>query len=340
MTAYSPSPIDRFMHLIQHLSVPYWLTFFLLFILQSIINHILAWIDGWLPAFTFSQIILLFPLWQWGTLAAIIYLNRTSETAISRFRPLLDCDDDAVEKMRYEFTTMPTRGVILSGVFWVMVYSLLTWLSYDVFYVGYGLGDLFQVWTFLQGLVCFAIASVIYYHSMRQLLLVNRIVKMVKRFNLFQLQPVYAFSRLTSRTGITWMFLLVLTLLTFPLSLARWLALVILGLQVVFALSAFVLPLRSVNHHLVLEKRRLMGENRRRVESALSQLHQRLDQNEFSEMELLHNAIGGLTAERDILAKISTWPWNASTLTGFLSATVLPIVLLVIQIAIQKWLGG
>ena len=340
MPPYPPSLIDRFMRWVQRLPVPYWATYFLLFVLQSSINHVIAWVDGWLPPFTFTQVTLLFPLWQWGTLAAITYLNITSEAALSKFRSLLDCDQDAIEKMQYELTTMPRRGVILNGGLWVIVYIFLTWLSYDAFYVGYGLGMSSQVFLFLEGLICFATASVIYYHSLRQLWLVNRIVQMVKRFNLFNLQPVYAFSQLTSRTGIAWMVLLGLTLLTFPLDLAKWLALAVLALQVLLAISAFVLPLRFVNLHLIAEKRKLLSKNSQRIEAALAQLHQRLDQNEFGEMELLHNAIDGLTDERDILAKIPTWPWKSSTLTGFLSAIVLPVVLLLIQIAIQKWLGS
>ena len=340
MPPYPPSLIDRFMNWIQRLPVPYWLTYFLLFILESMINHVIAWVDGWLPPFTFTQVILLFPLWQWGTFAALTYLNTTSEAALARFRPLLDCDEAAIDKKAYEMTTMPRRGVILSGLLWLIVYSMLTWLAYDAFYVGYGLGISSQVFIFLEGLVCFATGSVIYYHSLRQLWLVNRLVQMVKRFNLFSLQPVHAFSRLTARTGITWMFLLALTLLTFPLDMARWLMLVMWAFQVGLALAAFILPLRFVNYHLIAEKRRLLADNSRRIESALGQLHQRLDQNEFSEMELLHNAIEGLTAERDILAKIPTWPWKTSTLTGFLSAIVLPVVLLLIQIMVQKWLGG
>lgn len=34
-----------------------------------------------------------------------------------------------------------------------------------------------------------------------------------------------------------------------------------------------------------------------------------------------------------------TWPWRSGKLTGFLSALVLPILLFVIQLGIQKWLS-
>lgn len=337
---YPPSFLDRFMRAIQRLPFPYWLTYFLLFVLQSALNHILAWMDGWLPTFTFNAIMLIFPLWQWCTLAIITYLNTTSEAALSSFRPLLVVDEDALKRLRCEFTTMPTRGVIFNGVIWIVVYVLLTYLTYDAFYVKYGLGNFFQLFVFLQGLICYSTASVIYYHSLRQLWLVNRTVKMVKRFNLFNLDPVYAFSRLTSRTGVSWMILLGLTLLMFPLELAKGLMVVILGFQVVLAVAAFVLPLRFVNHHLVSEKRRLLKEHNQRIESTLDNLHRALDKNKTDAAEQLGNTLVGLHTEREILRDISTWPWRTGTLTGFLSAIVLPIALLLIQLGIEKWMGG
>jgi len=340
MHPYPPSFIDRFMRFIQRLPIPYWLTYFLLFILESVINHVWAWIDGWLPVFTFNKLLLVFPLWQWGTLAAIAYLNITSEAILPSFRELLEIEDDSLEKLKYEFTTLPTRGLMLSGVMWIFAYLMLTYLTYDAFYVRYGLENSFKVFIFLEGLICYSTGSVIYYHSIRQLWLVSGTVKTVKRFNLFHLGPVYAISRLTSRTGISWMFLLGLTLLLFPLDLAKGLTLIILGFQVVIALVAFILPLRFVYYHLVSEKRRLLAELNHQIETTMKRLHHSLDKDKVDEASQFANALMGLNSEREILMGISTWPWRTGTLTTFLSAIFLPIVLLLIQIVIQKWLGS
>lgn len=327
------------MRFFQRLSIPYWLTYLLIFTLESVINHVLAWIDGWLLVFTFNKLLLVFPLWQWGTLAAITFLNVTSEAILPSFRELLDFDDDMLEKLKYEFTTLPIRGVILSGAIWIFAYLILTYLSYEAIYVNYGFGNTFKVFIFLEGLIGYATGSVIYYHSIRQLWLVSRTVKMIKRFNLFNLGPVYDFSRLTSRTGISWMFLLGMTLLLFPLDLAKGLTVAILGFQVIIALVAFVLPLRFVYYHLVLEKRRLLGELNQQIELTVKRLHQSLNQDKVDEASQIGNTLMGLNSEREILMDIPTWPWRTGTLTAFLSAIFLPIVLLLIQIVIQKWLG-
>jgi hypothetical protein len=336
---YAPSFIDRFMGFVERLPGPYWLTLLVLFVLQSIIVHVLAWVDGWLSAPVFSPILLLYPLWLWGPLAIMRYLNSTSLEALSSFSPLLDVEEERLKRLKDEFTTMPARSVILSGVMWSIVYVILVYLNFEAF-AAYGMGTVFTLILFLEGLLSFSTGSAIYYHSFRQLRLVSRTVKMVRQVNLFQLDPVYAFSRVTSRTGMSWMIMLSLTLLTFPMQLANVLVLAMLVLQVVLALAAFVLPLQFVNHHLVSEKRRLLAEVNQRVERTSKRLHRCLDESEMGEVAQQSSAMTGLKAERDILASIPTWPWREGTLTRFLSVVMLPIILILLKIVIENWLGA
>jgi hypothetical protein len=192
----------------------------------------------------------------------------------------------------------------------------------------------------VEGLFCFATGGVIYYHSLRQLWLVNRTVKTVKRYNLFNLDPVYSFSRLTARTGISWVFMLMLNLLLFPFGVALELILFIAVIQVVLALAAFILPLQVVNNRLTAEKQRLLAETQQRVEATLNRLHEHIDKNKLDDVDQINNAISGLRAERDVLEKIPTLPWRTETLTRFLSAIILPILLLLVQIIVEKWLGS
>jgi len=337
---YAPSLIDLFMGLVERLPGPYWLTYLALIVLQSLALHVLAWIDGWLPAYTFSPVLLMFPLWLWGPLTIMSYLNSIAREALDAFRPLLDLDEQGLGRLQAEFTTMPARGVTLNGLLWAVVYGILTALSFDDISASYGLGRVTALILVLEGLVTYATGSAIYYHSLRQLKLVSRTVKMVQQVNLFHLDPAYAFSRLTARTGVSWMIMLSLTLLTFPIQLANAPILAVLALQLLLALAAFVLPLRSVNHRLVSEKRRLMAEFHARVERTLERLHADLDNNELGAMDKLNDAIAGLNMEHEILTRIPTWPWRAGTLTSFLSALVLPIILFLIQLAIQNWFGG
>jgi hypothetical protein len=135
------------------------------------------------------------------------------------------------------------------------------------------------------------------------------------------------------------MIMLSLSLLLYPMQLATAPVLAIWVLQVVLAVAAFVLPLWFVHRRLVYEKRRLLAELNRRLEAKLERLHRCLDDNEIGEVDQINSAMSALNAERDILARIPTWPWRSGTLTSFLSVMVLPIILFLIQLVIENWLG-
>lgn len=337
---YPPSFVDRLMGSVQRLPVPYLLTYFLLFLIESALFHIIAWVDGWLPAYTLSGFAIMFPLWLWMPLAIMTYLNSVSLEALADFRPLMDIPDETMRRLEYEFTTMPARSVLISGVVWSIVYFAITHLALDSMYETYGFGRLTMGTSTVRGWISFFIGSAIYYHTIRQLRLVNRTVRMVGPFDLFHLEPVYAFSALTSRTGVSWVVLISLSLLTVPIQAAPIPTLALLVLQLGLALAAFVLPLRVVNSRLVSEKRRLLAELDQRVKKTLASLHRCFDSNDLGEVAQLNTAIAGLNAEREILTKIPTWPWRAGMLTGFLSIVVLPIMLFILQLALARWFSG
>ena len=337
---YPPSFLDRFMDFVQRQRIPYWLTYLCCLFLEVALLHILAWVDGWMPIFTFNIIITVFPIWLWFPMIIMTYVDSVALDALNSFRPLLKIDDDELNRLKYEFSTMPPRGVLLSGLFWGVNYLLLTYLGYQVFYVAYGLGTFLTVVIFITGLISYLTGSAIYYHSLRKLGLVNRTVRMAKQLNLFRLDPVYAFSRVTSLIGISWMFMLTLTLLTLPVRLVTGLGVAILAVQIVLAIAAFVLPLWFVHRRLEAEKIRLTSELNLRVESTIKLLHAALDDNKLENSSHFSDALTSLGAEREVLNAIPTWPWRAGTLTGFLSAIVLPIVIFLVQFAVEKWLGG
>lgn len=333
---YPPSFVDRLMNAVTRLPVPYWLTYLVLFLLQSFAFHVLSWVDGWLPAYTFNALLLLFPLWLWAPLAIITYLNRVSRDALSNFGVLLDYTPERMKNLEYEFTTMPPKPVILSAIFWAVMYLIFNLLAYQTVYVAIGYGQIMTVMNIIEGLITFLIGSVIYYHSLRQLRLVDRTVRMVRQFDLFRLDPVYAFSLLTSQTGMAWMLLLTLTLLMIPIQIALIPSIIMLSFQVGLAVAAFVLPLRIVNRRLVSEKRGLLAAVDQRVRSTLERLNRSFDEDNFDRMDELNTALTSLNTEREILAKIPTWPWRAGVLSAFLSVVVLPIALFILQLLISK----
>jgi hypothetical protein len=336
---FPPSYLDRFMDAIERLPIPYWLTYSSLFVIQGLLLHVLSWLDGWLPAYTFEGILLLHPLWLWVPFAIMTYLNRTSLEAITSFSPLLGDDVEAVDRLRHEFTTMPNRGVLMSVTIWALLYVLFLSIALRPLVAVYEFGPFITAISVVLGVFSFTQGGTMYYHSIRQLRLVSRTVQRVKHFNVFQIEPVYAFSRLTARTGIAWVFISTALLLIIPRRFAAPFLTMAVS-QIFVAILVFALPLWSVHQRLTVEKRVLQAGLQVRVESTLAQLHRELDENEFGEIAGINDALAGLEAERAVLQRIPTWPWRPGTLSGFLSVVVLPLVIFLVQLAIENILGN
>ena len=335
--AYKASWIDRLLATVERLPIPYWRVYLALSVVEVAVIHILSWVDGWVPPFQFERFALSFPLWSWGPLAAITYLDDVALAAIREFRPLLKVDDEGLRQLEYEFTTMPSRPVIISGLFWSATYAVLYYFFGPTWTQLYSVGPLALTVGFAVGLFAFITGSTIYYHTIRQLRLVSQTVAKVSTFDLFRLDPVYAFSRLTAQTGVAWILLLTITLLLFPSRLNPIPMIILSAFQIALALAAFVLPLWSVHKRLVTEKRSLLADISSRVEAASRRLHRHLDEDDLTRIGDVKDAFAALAAERDVVGKIPTWPWRAGTLGGILSALALPIVLLLIQLLLQRW---
>ena len=83
----------------------------------------------------------------------------------------------------------------------------------------------------------------------------------------------------------------------------------------------------------------MLAAHEERLKSTLAKLHHALDEDQMTSITQLGSALEGLSMEGGILEKIRTWPWSTETLTGFLTAIVLPMALFAAQLAIQKWLN-
>ena len=330
------SPIDRFLDAVERLPVPYWLVYLLVFSLEVTLFHLIAWQDGWVARFRLEPLNFLFPLWTWGPLLAMTYLNGVALQSLRAFAPLLEDDREALSRLEVEFTCMPAGPVFVTGLIWLMIYGALILVSFESFIQLYPLGTLATGVSLITGLITFPIGGVLYYHTIRQLRLVSQTLKRVRQFNLFQLDPVYAFSRLTSQTGLIWLVMLTLSQLLFPARLLTPVWLSLYAAQAVLVFAAFVLPLWNVHQRLEAEKHRLLSESNQRLENKLQHMHRSLDVDHLDDLEVIQHALGSLAAEREFLTKIPTWPWRTSTLRGFLSALVLPVLLVLLQIFLER----
>jgi hypothetical protein len=281
-------------------------------------------------------------------LAAYHYLSRGARSTFDSFRPATRLSDAAAARLKLELATTPARPV------------LLMWLSAAMFDLASVFADAFKykdltpayaaIRVTSEGLWVGPILFVLAYLVFRQGRLVARLHQTVEHVDLLRPEPLHAMARLTARSSIALVVVVVFAGLPLPGNEGSYLfTILVFCLPVlVIALGAFFVPLRGMNQALVHEKRRLLDEVSTRIESASQGLHRLVDQEAGNEsdadasrlaqtrMDALTKALAGVIAERDFIKRLSTWPWDSTTLRAVLSAIALPLILFAVTRLLER----
>jgi hypothetical protein len=168
--------------------------------------------------------------------------------------------------------------------------------------------------------------------------MVDHIHGLVGRIHLFRAKPLYAFSGLAARTGVSFVLLSYCIIAVQPAALRESPALQMVVLAMIpTAVACFILPLRGMHRRLTAEKNRMLADASSRFETLLARLHERVDRGDLADADKLNAQIASVAAEREAVARISTWPWELTTLTGFVSALLLPVLLWVLQRVLTRY---
>jgi hypothetical protein len=62
-----------------------------------------------------------------------------------------------------------------------------------------------------------------------------------------------------------------------------------------------------------------------------------VDADDLARMDGLNKALASLVVERDLLARLPTWPWQPGTLGAFATAIVLPVALFLVTRALERF---
>ncbi len=335
---YRPSWVNRFIWWIERLPGPAWLAYLVLAsvgILTSAGESLSRQVSGNDLANAA----------YYGALPGAIFflihhLDGTTTDAIRGLRPLLAMGDDEVKDLGYRMTVIPARPALIAAVI-SMVLGPLGYLSDPV---GSGIVGL-EPWALGLRYVWETLISasflLLVYHTYRQLRLIDQLHHQIAAVDVFDQAPLYRFSRVTSQTAVGLILLLVPGILLVPadagastivLSFAWY------GAAVVVAIAAFVLPLRGMHDLVMAEKRRLGAETGRRITVTLAQIHDAVDAGDGATIGVRNGALSALIAQRDLIARVPTWPWSTGALTGFVSAMLLPIAVFLIQRVLSQYL--
>ncbi|MEO8470383.1 MAG: hypothetical protein ABI573_12040 [Chloroflexota bacterium] len=337
-TSYAPSWANLLTARLERLPGPTWLTYLVGMVAGTIFS--LLPVDLKLATPGDIGAVLYYGSLPFAIIGLIHGLDTLAGRALTALRPVLSLTDSEAARLRRELTVAPARPALVIAVFSPAV----TALSYASDPVGSGIVG----YTPLELAVRFgwesfitAVFLILIYHTLRQLRLTSQIHEQLGRVDLFDQAPLYAMSRLTSTTAIGLVLLSAPGLFLIPqdagvsyliISFAWF------GGSGAIAAAAFVLPLRGTHDRIVAEKYRLQGEVGRRLTAVIDDIHAAVDAEDQPRIEARNRALTALVAERDLIAKVPTWPWSTGALTGFVSAILLPVALFLIQRVLSQYL--
>jgi hypothetical protein len=322
---YRPSRIHKLYGWIDRLPGPYWLYYFGVILTTGLLNHIVAWNEHVLVPgeinwyFAFTAFFLAYYLF------ANDFLFRVARDSLVEFRPVLDATQDEYHRLVFEFTHLPARA---STVVFISGTSIGLALGLYLLPIAPEMNRAFpelEVPIFSLSLGMVFLASYVVVRAFR---LVSRVFDNLRTVDIYDQSSIYAMSRYSA-----WLVVLaaIPTYLTFVLApalaeITLYYFLFLVAIVYVLLLAVFWLPLRGVNRRLVLEKRRLLTEVNLRIQTTFDLIHSRIDEQEFKDIVELRETIDSLKIEKEFIESIRTWPWRPGTLTGLLSAVVLPLL--------------
>jgi hypothetical protein len=333
---YPPSWVDRFTDWVARLPGPPSLVYLGIGLLLLVVQAVALWMEEAYSIGTLPPLSLFFAAVMPFFLAQFRLLDDTASAALATLQPILEVGEEEYSELHYRLTVLPAWPTLLAGlamlitsilldVFWanpVHPDAISTALVYSVYKIVW--------WTF----------GTLAYHAVHQLRWINRILTVHTRINLFQMGPVYAFSKLAALTAAG------LAIPTYGYfiggsgALLDPIVLVQLLLILALAIVVFVWPLLGIHRLLGEEKERLLNECSLRFEAGILDLHRRMDEGKLEGMSELNSALASLEIEQNALNGISTWPWEPETVRLLITALALPLGLWIVQFVLERVLGA
>jgi hypothetical protein len=330
---YARSWVDVILAGIERLPGPTWAVYLVFVVALTGLAVVGSWVGDIAPVGTVDPIQAFWGFMMGLTLWLFHYLDGVARSALDAFRPALTATDADFARLRYELTVVPARPAALLFLFSVVmtpIYYIADPVASDVV----GLTPVGLTFRYISEVFFGSLVFVLVYHSLRQMRAVARTYSQATRIDLFHPRPLYGFSVLTARTGVAVLAVIVVPSLATPAIFstgAVWIWASYMGAGIAAAVAVFVLPLRGMHARLVAEKDRLQYDSEERLKSVLAELDQDVDAVDFARADGLNKTLGSLLQQRDVLARLPTWPWSPGTLRGFVSVILLPIALFMAQ---------
>ncbi|MEJ2512530.1 MAG: hypothetical protein P8Y72_13150 [Anaerolineales bacterium] len=320
--------------------MPAWLIYVALYLVYLIIDQSFAWLEQTTAVGQFELRRVLISIWPTLTLVILNYLDRVALAASKEFRPLRVDDEDYSEKV-FRLTNMPSGSVwILTAIGPILV--ILSY-SFDLEIVKFAdRTTISLVAELVRNVIGLTLFLVFVFHTIRQMTIVSQMQSDLTEIDLFNSTPLYAFSILTSRTGIAWVFLLSTSLTFLYLSgtayagVSTALIITFITSEIMLALASFILPLVSLHAQMEKAKGRLIDEINMYMKTSIDKMESELKILDPGKASAKRDLVETLKMQQSYVRELRTWPWKSETLRGFLSVIFLPILITVIQQLIER----
>ena len=336
---FRPSWFDRFLLWLEARPGPYWLTILIIYVLLSVQSQLTNWIAGIELWGQLNPEHLVYQLFTAEVLYFWKYLDRDARRALAAFRPMLSVEEKPFLELEYRFTHQPARHVAA-----LTILGLVLGAYYSFSIEVMNSGSLSLSFATIYGILGFGVpmtlALIFVYRIIRQLRIVTQLYASASEIDLYHLNPVYALSSHTAKTGLILLMLIYTNLLLSPGSIEVPTALITTVAISLISVSAFLLPLQGINHRLVAEKKALVSEVNDRIKRTFTLLESKVDGRDWGQIKEVETAISGLERQKLFIERIPTWPWQPGTVRGFLSAMLLPILLWAIQQLLGRLLSA
>jgi hypothetical protein len=315
--------IDGALTLPDELPGPTWAWHVIFPVALLVAAHVPIWVSG-VRAFGDPEPYVFVPVFVTAyTFAFIAALRNIAGSAFEQFRPALGDAGSLEAGWKRDLTTIPDRTAIVAIV--------IALLGVNAAFFGGPNSTAFSTSVVVNVVgttlweVAIVLGAIAVAFALQQLRAVSRLHDLAQNVDVLEPRPINAFSRLTAATASG--LLLVAVLMVTPSSSQVLSSLLTGGALIVVAVASFVLPLRGMHARLVAERDALVAAMHLRLRVTIDRIHAMVDTDDTARADELQKTLDSLLAERDLLMKLPTWPWSASTFRGITTAVVLPIAL-------------
>jgi hypothetical protein len=331
---YAPSWVHALTGAMDRLPGPRWVAYLGLAAVMIVLQHIQYWSTGRAEVGTVDRL----STYYGATIAAIVWLaghlERTTRSGFERIRPALTVGEAEADRLGHELTIIPGRPAAAITIIGAVI-SIASFLADPEGAAVGGLPPAMLALAFATQVVGSSLVFQMLYWLLRQMRTVRDILDRAVNVDVFRPGPLHAIAALTARPGALLTLLVASVVLVVPVTDNLEAFLVGWGPYLIapplFAVVAFVAPLAGAHARLEAQKERLQDETEDRIRGLLEDLHRDVDARDLARADAYSKTLAALVTERDLLARLSTWPWSVSTLRRFISAIGLPLALFVTQ---------